>query len=680
MQQGRQSGKLVLSAYFRFAAIVLVLAQAAWTSCNYTQKITDGPTAVELRRYNEAVPLLKKEFGAEKSRVAQGKTAFLLGESFRAQHLAAEAKEWYQKAYELQYGTDALERLSEAHMQTEDYKAALASYAELGREIGSKYQFRRQIQAAQLGLDFNEARQALYQVEELSLGRGGSTYGARYAGDNLLLISADEGISSKKGKRDDANEAYAWTGRSFSDLYFQTLGGSEPEILNGRVNGPYNEGAGALSPDGRELLYTRCAPMGDEAGYCRIMWSEREGDSWTEPQLLSFQEGEYNYVQPAWSTDGQLIYFSSDAADGIGGYDLYVAERVPPHEWSKPVRLPRTINTPANEHWPSLRGDTLFFSSDGHAGFGGLDIFRTYPLGSDGFAAPFNLLPPLNSGGDDFSISFANSTGASERLGVISSNRGSGLDRIFAFSAAPPRLPDPEPADTLVVAEKLPAWRLTVTVVEQILSDPSNPDSKVLGKKPLEKAEVSLIAPVGTSATIGTIEPGVFGIALEEGQDYRFLATAGGYLSRDGSFSTRGMKRVAGAGDQDFELEIELNRVYTNREIALENIYYDLDKADIRADAQPTLRELARDLQLNPALRIRLGSHTDCRGGDAYNRELSQRRAESAVQYLIAQGVNADRLEAAGYGEDVALTTCACSRCTEDEHQLNRRTTFTILE
>jgi len=140
------------------------------------------------------------------------------------------------------------------------------------------------------------------------------------------------------------------------------------------------------------------------------------------------------------------------------------------------------------------------------------------------------------------------------------------------------------------------------------------------------------------------------------------------------------MKKVDGQADQNFELEIRLDKIYAGREIVLDDIYYDFDKADIRSDAEPTLRKLARDLQLNPALRIRLGSHTDCRGGDAYNRALSQRRAESAVQFLIAQGIAPTRLEAVGFGEDVPRTDCACSRCTEDDHQLNRRTTFAILE
>ena len=655
--------------------LLFVLATAA---CNYTQKIVDGSTAVELRRYHEAVPLLEKEYKDEKSRLKRGQIAFLLATSFAEQHQAAASIDWYRQAYDLGYGPDALRGYAEGLMQTERYKEALLAYEELGREIGSRYQYRRQVQAAQLAIDFDVARQALYAVQEKDLGLGGGTYGASFAEDNILLISADQRASTEK----KAPEPYAWTGRTYSDLYLQPLDGGEAVPLVGRINGPFNEGAGALSPDGQEIVFTRCAPMGEEAGYCRLMWAERDGDSWTEPQAFDFQDGDYNYVQPTWSPGGDLVYFSSDNPDGVGGYDLYVTERVPPSGWSAPTRLPRSINTSANEHWPSLRGDTLYFSSDGHAGFGGLDIFRTYPFGEDSWAAPFNMLPPVNSGGDDFAMSFpSGGRTATDALAVITSNRGAGLDKIYALTPPPPRPIDPEPADSSLIdtLQRLPVWTLVVTVVEPILSDPTDPTSRVLGAKPLETAALR-VEPTSADSVLLNAEPGVYRLDVQPDRRYRFLASADGYLSRDGSFSTAGMDKLPGSSDQEYELEISLNKVYTNREIALNNIYYDLDKADIREDAQPTLRALARDLQLNPALRIRMGAHTDCRGADGYNRNLSQRRAESAVAFLVEQGVAPERLEATGYGEDVALTDCACSRCTEDEHQLNRRTTFTVLD
>ncbi len=654
----------------------VVLAQAV-QSCSYTQKITDGTTAYELKRYHEAVPLLTKEYNRTKSRVDQGKLAYMLGESYAAQHQPADALDWYRRAYDYQFGPQALEAYAEMLMQTEQYTAALAAYKELGIEIGSRYQYRRQMQAAQLALEFDESR-ARYAVEAQNYGNGASAYGPSFAGDDALFISTDKRVSEA-----DAKTAYAWTGRSYSDLYLQPTNGAAAEPLDERINGEFNEGAAALSPDGEQLAFTRCAPLGTETGYCQLYIAEREGDIWSEPQPLTFQEDEINYMHPAWSADGSVLYYSSNHPDGVGGYDLYMVEKMPPHDWSAPVRLPRTINTIGNEQWPSVKGDSLFFSSDGHAGFGGLDIYRVYPVGSDVWSTPTNLMPPLNSGGDDFSITWSPAAlRGGKPTGYFSSSRGAGLDQIFKFELLPP--PPPPAVDTTarrdsLEAKRMPRWLLTINVVEPIRTDPSNPSSQKLGLKPLESAALTASTDSVTSE-LTVVEPGVWQLELKAGRDYRFLANAPNYLAKDGSFSTRDMRAIAGAPNQDFEIEIELSRIFAGREIVLDDIYYDFDKADIRSDAEPTLRELARDLQLNPEVRIRLGSHTDCRGQESYNRALSQRRAESAVQFLIAQGIEASRLEAVGYGEDVARTDCACSRCTEEEHQLNRRTTFAILE
>lgn len=650
---------------------MLVLAQA----CNYTQRITDGNTAWELKRYAEALPLLTKEYNKTKSRVDQGQLAYKIGSSYDNLHQPADALEWYKRAYDYQYGPEALESYAEMLMQTEEYDEALKAYKELGFEIGSRYQFRRQMKAAEFASQY-DASQARFKVEEAAFNTGAATYAPHYASEDALFVSSDQGPTLEKGTQ------YAWTGRAYSDLYLQPLPSGTPKKLDSKINGPYNEGAAALSPDGRHLAFTRCAPFGYETGYCQLFISDREGDSWTEPQALTFQEPEINYVQPAWSADGSLLYFSSDHPDGIGGYDIYTSERMPAQEWSSPKRLPRTINTPKNEHFPSLNRDTLYFSSDGHGGVGGLDILRTYPLGSDGYAAPFNLLPPVNSGADDFGISFSpklNSKG--RKQGYFSSSRTDGLDRIYKVEQLPPPPPPApviDPIDSTVVVKK-PTWILDIVVVEPILSIPNNPSSRVVGMKPLESATIQ-VEPSSATEKLSIIEPGEWNLSLDENTQYRFLAKAPGYLSQDESFSTLGMKKVEGQGDQRFELEIQLSKIYAGREVVLDDIYYDFDKADIRSDAEPTLRKLARDLQLNPELRIRLGSHTDCRGPEGYNRSLSQRRAESAVQFLIAQGIDASRLEAVGFGEDVARNDCACSRCTEDDHQINRRTTFAILE
>jgi len=201
----------------------------------------------------------------------------------------------------------------------------------------------------------------------------------------------------------------------------------------------------------------------------------------------------------------------------------------------------------------------------------------------------------------------------------------------------------------------------------------------VLGRKPLPGAKVEItFGPKSGRVTVG--EGGKFELELEEETDYSFLAVKDGYLNNAELFSTKGIGRDPNNPVQEFEVEIVLDKIFLNQEIKLENIYYDFDKADIRDDAQPTLNELARNLKLNPDIRIELGSHTDCRGNNRYNQDLSQRRAQSAVNYLIEKGIDPSRLIAFGYGESEPAVDCICNRCTEAEHQTNRRTTFKIIE
>ena len=211
------------------------------------------------------------------------------------------------------------------------------------------------------------------------------------------------------------------------------------------------------------------------------------------------------------------------------------------------------------------------------------------------------------------------------------------------------------------------------------MTDPADPNSKVLGRRPLNGAAV--VAEFGKKKQNFTVaEDGFFTMELTENMDYTFSATMKDYLANSTKFSTKGIAKDPKNPIQVFEVEIELDRIYRDKEIVLENIYYDYDKWDIRPDAEPTLSELAEVLKQNPNIRIQLGSHTDCRGNDNYNQDLSQKRAQSAVNYLIGKGIDASRLTAVGYGESQPAADCVCSRCTEVEHQTNRRTTFKIVE
>ena len=173
---------------------------------------------------------------------------------------------------------------------------------------------------------------------------------------------------------------------------------------------------------------------------------------------------------------------------------------------------------------------------------------------------------------------------------------------------------------------------------------------------------------------------GVASLELDTDTDYNLTASHADYLNNSGKFTSRGLGRDAANPIQRFEVELVLDKIYRNKEITLDNIYYDYDKWDIRADAQPTLNRLAETLLENPTIKIQLSSHTDCRGKDDYNGVLSQKRAESAVNFLITKGIPAERLTAKGYGESVPAVSCDCSKCSEEQHQINRRTTFKVLE
>jgi peptidoglycan-associated lipoprotein len=268
------------------------------------------------------------------------------------------------------------------------------------------------------------------------------------------------------------------------------------------------------------------------------------------------------------------------------------------------------------------------------------------------------------------------------KSGYFTSNRpletAKGGDDIYRFEQ---RVPPPKPPKVDTVPPKPLVYKFILEgyVLEKIFSEPSNPNSKILGRKPLSGAQVK--AEWGSKKQPFTVkDDGFFSMELAENTDYNFNATMPEYLANSGKFSTKGIAKDPNNPVQTFEIEIVLDKIFRNREIVLENIYYDYDKWDIRPDAEPTLNRLAEVLRQNAEIRIQLGSHTDCRGTDGYNQNLSQRRAQSAVNYLISKGIDPSRLSAKGYGESQPAALCACASCTEAEHQTNRRTTFKVVD
>lgn len=637
----------------------------------FSQKLKDGRIAFDRKQYAVAADLLQKDYKKEKSRVEKGKLAFLIAESYKQMRQSPSSISWYRIAYDNQYGFEALREYAYALKRNQQYEEAMAAFKELGLEIGSPYEYRKEITACQNAIDWLKNPDRSFRISPADFNSNRSDYApARYGAQQIVFTSDRSGATG--------DNTYYWTGRDFSDLFTADLKTQMVIPLeNPPINTESNEGTAIFSANGDEVLFTRCFTGVKRADqYCKLMYARKENGAWTEPNPLPFQKDFVNYGHPALSADGNTLVFTSNDPDGWGGYDLYSCERTS-EGWTEPKLMSRALNTPGNEQFPSFDGDTLYFASDGHPGMGGLDLFKAFKMSNANWSSPYNLKPPINSGADDFGFCLLSRTpeAESQLKACFSSNRN-GYDDIFFAEKRKTAEPSPAAEPAPPVAFQL---FLDIYVLEKIFRDPANPNSALLGRKPLAGAQLQIWDNgKPTSYTIG--EDGLVSIEMKENTGYRFLASKEQYWNKEAVFSSVGLGRDPSNPVQRYELEIVLDRQFVEKEIVLENIYYDFDRWEIRPDAEPTLNQLAQDLLLNPGIRIRLGSHTDCRGATRYNQELSQRRAQSAVDYLISKGVEASRLQAAGFGEEAPAVDCICSQCSEEEHQKNRRTTFAIIE
>ena len=652
-----------------------LLAVALLAACSYTQKVKDGTTAYERKQYAKAVPMLKQEYNKSRSRIEKGKLAYMLAQSYARTGDDVSAIDWYKTAYDNQYGVEALRDYAYALKRNEQYAEAAAAFKEVGLEIGSPYEYRKEITAAEIAQGWKNTDLQQYDVQPVDWNSGKGDYGPTPYENGQLVFSSDRASATGEA-------TYEWTGNAFSDLFVVDPAGGTPQPMSAPINSEDNEGAAAFNADYSEMYFTRCfGPKKANADQCQLMYSRREGSSWAVPVVLPFTKDGVNYGQPALSDDGAFLYYVSDDPDGWGGKDIYVTERTP-GGWTDPKLLGRNVNTTRDDMFPHLDADTLYFASAGHTGMGGLDVFSSYRTGENRWSSPQNLRPPVNSGQDDFGYIVAQGVGLPAGVlqrGYFTSARDGGVDNIYRFEKRVPPPPPPAPVEDTLIEEVVYQLFLDGFLLEKIYQDPNNPNSLYLGRRPLAGGSVRVTAP-DFDRTFEVGEDGSFAFEMQPDTDYNFFGSAEGYLNNTAFFSTKGIAQNPAQPVQRFELEMVLDKIYLDREITLDNIYYDFDAADIRADAEPTLRELSTTLQQNPDIRIQLASHTDCRGNDRYNETLSQRRAQAAVDYLIGLGIDSDRLSAKGYGEAAPTADCFCSRCTEEEHQRNRRTTFKILD
>ncbi len=456
--------------------------------------------------------------------------------------------------------------------------------------------------------------------------------------------------------RNTSRKTYQWNEEPYLDIYNATdVGGTikDATLLNGDVNTKYHESNAVLSADGKRMYFDRNDFFeGDydksENGINQInlYYAEKiDGKGWSGVVSAAFNNNEYSTGHPALSPDGKTLYFVSDMPGGKGGSDIYMVAISADGSLGTPKRLGDNINTEGKELFPYMDSNgTLYFSSNGHLGIGGLDVFYAEAQGDD-FGAVNNLGNGVNSPADDFAYKYNPTT----QEGYVSSNREGGLgsDDIY-----------------MVKAVEIPC---EVTIAVQVIDENSN--------AAIPGARVDLYDTMGNRLSTKTSNAeGMVSFKAACDQEHEIQAVLTDFESNAG--------KVASANNEKISAIIALKpieEIIVEDKIVLNPILFDLDKSNIKAQAAFELDKVVSIMNKYPNLVIAVGSHTDSRATDAYNLTLSEARAQSTVQYIISKGINAKRISGKGYGETQPKVSCEDS-CSEAEHQVNRRSEFAIVK
>ncbi|OQA98635.1 MAG: Outer membrane protein A precursor [Bacteroidetes bacterium ADurb.Bin217] len=413
------------------------------------------------------------------------------------------------------------------------------------------------------------------------------------------------------------------SGMNYTDIFetrFDRKGNWAPptKILDTTINTEFDDGALSISPDGTTLYSTVCKQeMGKNIG-CQIYISSLKGGSWSAGEKIDISADSISIGHPSISEDGLELYFSSRMKGGEGGSDIWKVQRLSESSpWSKPINLGSSINTPGDEMFPYIRSaNVLYFSSNGHPGMGGLDIFRAVKDEKAQWEI-YNMQFPINSMQDDFGIVFQ----GNKEIGLFTSNRkgGRGEDDIYSF--------------------ELPELQIAV---QGKLLDASN-------KRPITEADVTLIGSDGSLITSQTKKDGTYSFKLHQYTDYIIIGSYQGFLKKKIKFTTNNVY-----DNTTFEHNLEL--ITMSKPVEIPNIFYDFGKWTLNESSKQALEELAKLLEDNPNITIEIGAHTDMVGDSTANMNLSKKRAQAIIDYLTQQGYDSERLVARGFGESRPVT------------------------
>lgn len=645
--------------------IVCLLLTAVAAGCR-TPKLSEADAQFQRGEYYDASVTYKKVYNKlrkKEERPQRGEVAFKMGRCYRLLNMSARASAAFQNALRYEYPDSTTHfMLAQALHADGKYAAALRSYDKYLEFCPNDSLAINCAEGCRTAQEIR-ARGSRYVVKQAKL------FNSRRADFCPMYLGADcdqiyYTSTTEKATGDKKSEI---TGMKNADVFFSKKNEKgeweRPEPVEGELNTEFDEGIVAFSPDAQTMYLTKARRELNAPTSVEIYTSTRSDAKWSAPVKFEITADTLStFGHPAVSPDGEYLYFVSDMPGGYGGKDIWrisLKERQ-----GSLVNLGPDINTEGNDDFPYVRSDgSLYFSSDGHPGMGGLDIFRATAVGdpADLRWEVENMGFPINSAGDDFGITF----GKGED-GFFSSNRGDarGYDHIYSFEYDPVRI-----------------------TIEGLVMDKD--------EEPVKNAIIRIVGNDGSNQKEVARDDGSFSFALQRGVKYVMLAGAKGYLNQKQEFASDSTME-----DANYWVEFILPSI--SKPSVVENIFYDYDKADLRPESKTALNELIAVLHDNPNVTIEMASHTDRWGSDAYNINLSERRAKSVVDYLVENGISRDRLQPHGYGKsrpktvtkriarlypqfkegDILTEEFIKTLSEEDQQaadQINRRTEFSVL-
>lgn len=645
--------------------IVCLLLTAVAAGCR-TPKLSEADAQFQRGEYYDASVTYKKVYNKlrkKEERPQRGEVAFKMGRCYRLLNMSARASAAFQNALRYEY-TDSTTHfmLAQALHADGKYAAALRSYDKYLEFCPDDSLAINCAEGCRTAQEIR-ARGSRYVVKQAKL------FNSRRADFCPMYLGADcdQIYYTSTTEKATGNKKSEITGMKNADVFFSKKNEKgeweRPEPVEGELNTEFDEGIVAFSPDAQTMYLTKARRELNAPTSVEIYTSTRSDAKWSAPVKFEITADTLStFGHPAVSPDGEYLYFVSDMPGGYGGKDIWrisLKERQ-----GSLVNLGPDINTEDNDDFPYVRSDgSLYFSSDGHPGMGGLDIFRATAVGdpADLRWKVENMGFPINSAGDDFGITF----GKGED-GFFSSNRGDarGYDHIYSFEYDPVRI-----------------------TIEGLVMDKD--------EEPVKNAIIRIVGNDGSNQKEVARDDGSFSFALQRGVKYVMLAGAKGYLNQKQEFASDSTME-----DANYWVEFILPSI--SKPSVVENIFYDYDKADLRPESKTALNELIAVLHDNPNVTIEMASHTDRWGSDAYNINLSERRAKSVVDYLVENGISRDRLQPHGYGKsrpktvtkriarlypqfkegDILTEEFIKTLSEEDQQaadQINRRTEFSVL-